>query len=111
MREDEFERKEGLARLTYAAEIFLRTINMYCGAWYRLRSVGPVLRDEQQISRQELRAALDYLQERGYIDVRTVKDRAEVKITDHPLEELECKLLPDGLALLAGKLNDPLVKP
>lgn len=111
MRENEFERKEGLARMTYAAEVFLRTVHMYCGTWYRLRSVGPVLRDEQQISHGELRAALDYLQERGYIDARTVRDRAHAQIADHAPEDLECKLLPDGLALLAGEIKDPLVNP
>lgn len=111
MRETEFERREGLARMAYAAEVFLRTVHMYCGKWYRLRNVGPVLRDEQQITHGELRAALDYLQERGYIDARTVRDRAAAQVTDHPLEDLECKLLPDGLALLVGKLEDPLVNP
>lgn len=111
MRECEFERREELARMTYAAEVFLRTVHMYCGTWYRLRSVGPVLRDEQQISHGELRAALDYLQERGYIDARTVRERAAAQIADHALEDLECKLLPDGLALLAGEHSDPLLHP
>ena len=111
MRETEFERKEGLARTAYAAEVFLRTLNMWCGKWYQLRSVGPVLRDERQISRGELRAALDYLQERRYIDARRAKDRVIVQIADYALEELECKLLPDGTALLAGRTKDPLIDP
>lgn len=111
MRKAEFERKEGLARMVYAAEVFLRTLNMYCGKWYQLRSAGPVLRDEQQISHSELRAALDYLQERRYIDARKAKDRITVQIADHALEDLECKLLPDGTALLAGQIKDPMIDP
>ena len=111
MRETEFERREGLARMIYAAEVFLRTLNMWHGKWYQLRSVGPVLRDEQQITHGELRAALDYLQERRYIDARRTKDRVIVQIADYALEDLECKFLPDGTALLAGQGQDPLIDP
>lgn len=56
-------------------------------------------------------AALDYLQERRYIDARRTKDRVIVQIADYALEDLECKLLPDGTALLAGQGQDPLIDP
>ena len=69
------------------------------------------LSDEEQIPRAELRAALDYLQESGYIAVRTVKDHTPAHISDLTLEDLECKLLPKGTQLIGGHIKDPLVKP
>ena len=94
-----------------AAEVFLRMVNLYRGTYYRLRNAGPILSDEEQIPRAELRAALDYLQESGYIAVRTVKDHTPAHISDLPLEDLECKLLPKGTQLIGGHIKDPLVKP
>lgn len=72
---------------------------------------GPILSDEEQIPRAELRAALDYLQESGYIAARTVKDHTPAHVSDLPLEDMECKLMPAGVQLLGGHIKDPLVRP
>ena len=74
-------------------------------------NAGPILSDEEQIPRAELRAALDYLQESGYIAARTVKDHTPAHVSDLPLEDMECKLRPAGVQLLGGHIKDPLVRP
>lgn len=111
MLENDLQFRTELTSMSYAAEVFLRMVNLYRGTYYRLRNAGPILSDEEQIPRAELRAALDYLQESGYIAVRTVKDHTPAHISDLPLEDLECKLLPKGTQLIGGHIKDPLVKP
>lgn len=43
--------------------------------------------------------------------MRTVKEHTPAHISDLPLEDLECKLLPKGTQLIGGHIKDPLVKP
>lgn len=100
-----------LTSMRYAAEVFLRMLNLYRGSYYKLRNAGPILSDEEQIPRAELRAALDYLQESEYIAVRTVKEHTRAQVSDLPLDDLECKLLPKGVQLIGGHIKDPLVRP
>ncbi len=66
MLENDLQSRTELTSMSYAAEVFLRMVNLYRGTYYRLRNAGPILSDEEQIPRAELRAALDYLQERIY---------------------------------------------
>ena len=105
------EARTELTSMSYAAEVFMRMLNLYRGSHYKLRNAGPILSDEEQIPRGELRAALDYLQESEYIAVRTVKDHTPSQVCDLPLEDLECKLLPKGVQSLGGHIKDPLVRP
>lgn len=111
MLEKDLEARTELTSMSYAAEVFLRMLNLYRGTYYKLRNAGPILSDEKQIPRGELRAALDYLQESGYITVRTVMEHLDAQVSDLPLEELECKLMPKGTQLLGGHIKDPLVRP
>jgi len=111
MLEKDLEARTELTGMSYAAEVFLRMLNLYRGTYYKLRNAGPILSDEKQIPRGELRAALDYLQESGYITVRTVKEHLAAHVSDLPLEDLECKLMPKGTQLLGGHIKDPLVRP
>ena len=71
MLDKNLEARTELTSMSYAAEVFLRMLNLYRGSYYKLRNAGPILSDEEQIPRAELRAALDYLQESGYIAART----------------------------------------
>ena len=111
MLDKNLEARTELTSMSYAAEVFLRMLNLYRGSYYKLRNAGPILSDEEQIPRAELRAALDYLQESGYIAARTVKDHTPAHVSDLPLEDMECKLLPAGVQLLVGHIKDPLVRP
>ena len=122
MMDKNLEASTELTIMSYAAEVFLRMLNLYRGSYYKLRNAGPILSDEEQIPRAELRAALDYLQESGYIAARTVKDHTPAHVSDLPLEDMECKLLPAvgralaeaqaaGVQLLGGHIKDPLVRP
>ena len=92
MLDKNLEARTELTSMSYAAEVFLRMLNLYRGSYYKLRNAGPILSDEEQIPRAELRAALDYLQESGYIAARTVKDHTPAHVSDLPLEDMECKL-------------------
>ena len=80
MMDKNLEARTELTSMSYAAEVFLRMLNLYRGSYYKLRNAGPILSDEEQIPRAELRAALDYLQESGYIAARTVKDHTSACI-------------------------------
>ena len=43
--------------------------------------------------------------------MRTVKEHLAAHVSDLPLEDLECKLMPKGTQLLGGHIKDPLVRP
>ena len=58
-------------------------------------------------SRTEL-TSMSYAAE---VFLRIVKDHTPAHISDLPLEDLECKLLPKGTQLIGGHIKDPLVKP
>lgn len=110
MTEDSLRKSGQMANLTMAAEMIVRLLNMIPG-YYMVRQMGPILHDEGQFSRAELRAALDYLAMSGYIAVRTVKEKAAVDVADAEPDALECKLTPKGRRLALGAESDPLVKP
>lgn len=111
MLDKNLEARHGADKHELCSGCFLRMLNLYRGSYYKLRNAGPILSDEEQIPRAELRAALDYLQESGYIAARTVKDHTPAHVSDLPLEDMECKLLPAGVQLLGGHIKDPLVRP
>ena len=67
MMDKNLEARTELTSMSYAAEVFLRMLNLYRGSYYKLRNAGPILSDEEQIPRAELRAALDYLHPCGYL--------------------------------------------
>lgn len=104
-------RKQGeKVNMSIAAAQVVRLLNM-TGGYYMVRQMGPLLWDEEQIGRADLRTALDYLAESGYIAARTIKDKQAIDVADAQLDELECKLTPKGRRLAYGTETDPLVKP
>ena len=84
MMDKNLEARTELTSMSYAAEVFLRMLNLYRGSYYKLRNAGPILSDEEQIPRAELRAALDYLQAVSYTHLDVYK------------RQLQRRLLPIG---------------
>lgn len=110
MNKELLQQRGQMANMSNAAEQIVRLLNM-CTGYYMVRQMGPILHDEEQIARGDLRTALDYLAESGYITVRTVKEKAPIDVADAELDGLECKLTPKGRRLAYGVESDPLVKP
>ena len=104
-------RKQGeKVNMSIAAARVVRLLNM-TGGYYMVRQMGPILWDEEQVSRGDLRTALDYLAESGYIAVRDIKDKKPIDVADAEMDSLECKLTPKGRRLAYGTESDPLVEP
>ena len=44
MLDKNLEARTELTSMSYAAEVFLRMLNLYRGSYYKLRNAGPILR-------------------------------------------------------------------
>ena len=51
MLDKNLEARTELTSMSYAAEVFLRMLNLYRGSYYKLRNAGPILSDEEQSPR------------------------------------------------------------
>ncbi|WP_050698992.1 hypothetical protein [Anaeromassilibacillus senegalensis] len=86
--------------------LVLRDLNMLCD-YVQLYQLRPAL----NMVDADLKAALTYLHDRGYIYLRHIESKAMASALDCGYDMLEARLSPDGLALLLGQTEpDPLVE-
>ncbi len=87
----------------------LRTINILRWKYNKLRGIAYALPDLQE---DEILDCVNYLQEAGYIELRHIESKAEVKtgLADYDYKLLEAKLTDKGIALLAYGIKDPLIE-
>lgn len=59
----------------------------------------------------EISDCINYLNESGYIKLRTVEGHAEIAdLADAEMCKTEAKLTAKGIAFLNGKINDPCIR-
>lgn len=87
----------------------LRTINILRHEYNKLTGIQYALPD---IAEDEFLDAVNYLHEEGYIHLRDVETKAAAVtgLADKDYRDLESKLTGKGIRLLAGGINDPLVR-
>jgi|APHig6443717497_1056834.scaffolds.fasta_scaffold01846_17 hypothetical protein len=87
----------------------LRTINILRTGYNKLKSIKYAL---EEISESEFLDSVNYLHEEGYIHLRNcvTKDPAVTGLADTDYKDLEGKLTGKGIKLLAGGIDDSLIK-
>lgn len=64
-----------------------------------------------EMSAAEISDCINYLNESGYIKLRTVEGHSEIAdLADAEMCRLEAKLTAKGIAFLNGKINDPCIR-
>lgn len=88
--------------------VVLRTINILRHRYNKLTTIKYAL---PQLAEDQFMDCLNFLQEEGYIHLRSVETQAEVQLADvlH-YSELEAKLTGKGIRLLAQETKDPLIR-
>lgn len=87
----------------------LRTINILRYKYNKLSGVCYAL---PYLQEDEILDSINYLQEAEYIELRHIETKAPVHsgLADNDYRELEAKLTAKGIQLLAGSIQDPVVK-
>lgn len=87
----------------------LRTINILRHEYNKLSSITYALPD---VAEDQFLDAINYLHEEGYIHLRDIETKtvAVTGLADKDFRLLEGKLSGKGIRLLAGGINDSLVK-
>lgn len=87
----------------------LRTINILRIKYVKLADVKYAHEDMPE---HDLVDAINYLHGAGYITLRTIDTHKEATtgLADYDYEHLEGKVTPQGVALLAFRTEDPLIK-
>lgn len=87
----------------------LRAINTLRTKYVRVRDLEYGL--ELEMNAAEIADSVNYLNEGGYIKLRSVESHGEVTdIADAELDTLEAKLTAKGIAFLNGKIDDPCIR-
>lgn len=64
-----------------------------------------------EMSAAEVSDCLNYLNESGFIKLRTVEGHAEVAdLADAEMRRIEAKLTAKGIAFLNGQIDDPCIR-
>lgn len=88
--------------------IVLRAINIGRISYNRLSSLCGALAPE--IERAEFTDCVNYLSEAGYIILRRSDNKQPASISDDDIDDIEAKVSPEGIRLLAGRTSDPCVR-
>ena len=83
----------------------LRAVNMLHIDFNKLSSI----RDAMGFDDDDFADSINYLIESGYIRIRHCDTRKDVELADYPMDEIEGKLTPKGIQLLAGVIEDPCI--
>lgn len=86
----------------------LRAINIGRITYNRLSHLCSAL--EPNINKAEFTDCINYLSESGYIILRRYDNKKPANISDDALADIEAKVSPEGIRLLAGKISDPCVR-
>ena len=81
----------------------LRTINILKEKYVRLSTIRYALPD---IAVGDISKSVNFLEEEGYIHLRTVETKEAASISDFNIDELEAKLSGKGIRLLSGSIKD-----
>ena len=89
--------------------IVIRRINLLRTSFIKLQNVWDVVRGDGMESREFL-DSVNYLQQEGYIKLRTIKGKIETMLADaKEYTDLEALVSARGIRLLSGHLQDELV--
>lgn len=99
MRADNFVRNNG---------VVLRAINIGRPEYNKLSALCRALASE--IDSSDFIDCINYLSEEELIKLRRCDDKGIANISDDELDNIEAKVSPKGIRLLAGKADDPCVR-
>lgn len=87
--------------------VVLRAINIGRPDYNRLSSLCRAMID---IDKSEFIDCINYLSESKYIILRRCDNKQPANISDDDIDDMEAKVSPEGIQLLAGKTSDPCVR-
>lgn len=88
--------------------VVLRAINIGHISYNKLSSLCRAL--ALSVERDEFIDCINYLSESKYIILRRCDDKQPASISDDDMDNIEAKVSPEGIRLLAGKVSDPCVR-
>lgn len=88
--------------------VVLRAINIGRINYNRLSSLCRAL--EPDIEKADFTDCINYLSESKYIILRRCDNKQPANISDDDIDDIEAKVSPEGIKLLAGRLSDPCVR-
>lgn len=88
--------------------VVLRAINIGRISYNKLSSLQRALAPD--IDRAEFTDCINYLSEAKYIILRRSDNKQPANISDDDIDDIEAKVSPEGIRLLAGRTNDPCVR-
>lgn len=88
--------------------VVLRAINIGRITYNRLSSLRRAL--EPDVDKAEFSDCINYLSESKYIILRRCDSKLPANISDDDIDDMEAKVSPEGIQLLAGKICDPCVR-
>lgn len=83
----------------------LRGVNMLRIDFNKLDSIRIAL----GLDDDDFADSINYLIESGYIRIRHCDTHKDIELADYPMDEIEGKLTPKGIQLLAGAVSDPCI--
>ena len=88
--------------------VVLRAINIGRINYNKLSSLCRAL--EPDIEKTDFTDCINYLSESKYIILRRCDNKQPANISDDDIDDIEAKVSPEGIKLLAGRLSDPCVR-
>ena len=88
--------------------VVLRAVNIGRITFNRLSSLRRAL--EPDIEKAEFTDCINYLSESKYIILRRCGDKEPANISDDDFDDIEAKVSPKGIRILAGKLTDSCIR-
>lgn len=86
----------------------MRTIGtVFNSRWFKASDLLVAFKDKDET---DIYFSLDYLQQGGFIAVRSIESKEAVEIYDFDLDEVEVRLTNDGLKLLMFRKKDELIE-
>ena len=87
----------------------LRVINILRHEYNKLKTISYAL---PSLAEDEILDCINYLHEEGYIHLRDIETRTEAVtgLADWEYQQLEAKLTAKGIKLLAGGIDDPVIR-
>lgn len=85
----------------------MRVLNILDHTFHELKDIEYAL---PNLSRGEIVESINYLNEEGYIHLRSIADKEQTTLADANFEELEAKAASKGLRLLRYVITDPCIR-
>lgn len=87
--------------------IVLKGINLLRTKYVTLTELKYAL--EPTITETELRDSVNYLSESGYINMRNIHDKQPTTLADCDFDDIEAKVLADGIKIIACVKSDECI--